>query len=239
MNLDIKESWKHAAAELVEKDDVTFNAWFDATSSREQTVANAAIDFYHRILDPEVYQYIGDPRGKTCLEIGCGAGRLVNVALDVFGYAYGIDIYDQRVMARVSEYLSERHDGKFSIIDGDCLESIPNSSVDFAYSFIVFQHMHSFDEAKKYVDMLGRVIKSNGCCKLFCVLSNSCHSLVDHKSYEHNNRIETLCVSRPDMLSACTEAGLKLVSVKAAGLKKLWDVNGPPSSQHIFTIVKP
>ena len=69
---DIEESWI-VNAKNKESDDLEFQGWFNGAKSLEEIVSNGFIDFSHKIFTQDLYQYLGNPREKTSLEIGFGA----------------------------------------------------------------------------------------------------------------------------------------------------------------------
>jgi hypothetical protein len=230
--------WQDESHSRIELDDIEFNKWFDDCSSEHEFKANSVIDFYHRILTPRAYLYLGDPREKTCLEIGYGGGRLLNQALNVFKHAVGIDIHHSEVKERVERFLLKSHDSsRFDLKHNDDVSTtIANESIDFAYSFIVFQHFDSFSVVEGYVNMLSHVLKTGGLFHLFYVQHES--TFVDAQAFGHNKRAETLKISHRDLVDLFNRNGFKVVDHRPAGPKKMWNPNGPKSSQHEITVTK-
>jgi len=233
---DIKKSWQQEADKR-KNTDQEFEAWFDDAKTYEETKANAIIDFYQRILTPSVYKWLGDPRGKTCLEIGCGSGRLMAAALNVFKNAIGIDLHTQDVFKRVSEKLSKivEPTQNYNLVHRDNAFSIPEASVDFVYSFIVFQHFDSVDEVKRYFEILKHVMKPGAVGRIFFMEGETQTSFAKFAS---NPRIETLYVSTEDMKLIAQENGMIVRDCDRAGPKKVWQPLGILSSQHVITFTR-
>ena len=120
------------------------------------------IDFSTRIMLPQFYQFIGNPINKTCLEIGFGGGRLLNAASRFFGKCYGVDIMNKDSQKRVCEFLDKSGATNIELFLRDDVDKIPFRSVDFVYSFIVFQHFESIDEIHYYLNFLKRAMNENG-----------------------------------------------------------------------------
>lgn len=237
----IRKSWESESLKRINSDEQTFDAWFDDSDSLRQSIANGMIDFYHRILTPKIYPHLGDPRDKTCLEIGFGGGRLMNAALNVFQHAYGVDVHSREVFDRVKFRLQCSHGAsRFDLIHRDSIDVIPDLSVDFAYSFIVFQHFGSIDEVKRYFLMLNRVMKKGAVGKIFYVQTPTWNgpSVVNVEQFSKNPRAETLAISPKDMFNIIDNAGMLRLDWEHAGQKKMWDFNLGSSSQHVVTFAK-
>jgi SAM-dependent methyltransferase len=116
-----------------------------------------------------------DPKAMKVLEIGCGAGRVTRAFAEYFGSVYAVDISAEMVrQARraVSGFRNAhvvRNNGKdLSAVDGgwrrrfgigDPLE------VDFAFSFMVFQHIPSREIIESYVREVHRLLRPGGLFK--------------------------------------------------------------------------
>lgn len=141
-----------------------FQNWFDRTASLDQTISYGNIDFHAKILMPDICKQLGETKNKTCLEIGFGGGRILNAAAKVFQKANGIDIHDCFDMT--SEFLKSQGVENFSLIRFEDSNDIADDSVDFIYSFIVFQHFGSIDVFYQYLDLIKRIMKKGGCGNL-------------------------------------------------------------------------
>lgn len=100
-----------------------------------------------------------DPAGKTALEIGCGIGRMTRCLAAEFGEAIGIDISAEMV-ERARKYGWPR--ARFVVGTGAGLEGIESESIDFVFSFIVFQHIPDRNIILRYIEEVGRVLRQGG-----------------------------------------------------------------------------
>ncbi len=158
--IDIRYSWINEPAKC--KSLVDFLNWFDATSSVEETLKKAQKDWDERIT--KFGSYATMPK-HSCIEIGFGGGRLVVPASKIFPEVIGIDIHS--AFDRTSEFLHAQNIANFSLIHRDELNVIQADSIDFIFSFIVFQHFDSFEEIDYYIAHIRRVLKPNGYCHIF------------------------------------------------------------------------
>jgi SAM-dependent methyltransferase len=99
------------------------------------------------------------PGGKTALEIGCGIGRMTRAFAEEFGEVIGADISPEMVdRARAHAPGNAR----FVCVSGSDLAEIGDASVDFAFSYIVFQHIPEKSAILCYIEEAGRVLRPGG-----------------------------------------------------------------------------
>ncbi len=100
------------------------------------------------------------------LEIGYGGGRLMNTACGFFSHVAGVDIHEKGAL--VEKYLRTAGRNNFSLYQNDGMTlPIPDASIDFVYSFIVLQHLPSFQVFVSYLRECSRVLKSGGVAQLY------------------------------------------------------------------------
>jgi ubiquinone/menaquinone biosynthesis C-methylase UbiE len=102
-----------------------------------------------------------DTRTMRALEIGCGPGRLIKPLSRHFGEIYGVDVSDEMIhIAR--ERLRDIPHARVEATNGATLAPFADSSVDFIYSYAVFQHIPSRDVVLSYMLEAKRVLKPGG-----------------------------------------------------------------------------
>ena len=107
-----------------------------------------------------IRQYVPDFGNSVILEIGCGIGRMTEfMALD-FKNVIGVDI-STNMIRRGKERLSFLKNVDLIEADGESLP-IPDDAINFAFSFIVFQHMPDKSVIEKNFVEVHRVLKK-GC----------------------------------------------------------------------------
>jgi ubiquinone/menaquinone biosynthesis C-methylase UbiE len=99
------------------------------------------------------------PKGKTALEIGCGIGRMTQAFAGEFGEVIGVDVSPEMVQQARAEAPAN---ARFVCGSGADLGEIRDSSVDFAFSFIVFQHIPDRRITLGYFEEIGRVLRPGG-----------------------------------------------------------------------------
>ena len=94
----------------------------------------------------------------SCLEIGCGAGRMTKAIGADFRTVHGVDVAEGMIA------YARRHVGanvQLYVTDGVHLP-LPDQSVTAAFSVIVFLHFDSNEHAAAYFQEIARVLKPGG-----------------------------------------------------------------------------
>jgi SAM-dependent methyltransferase len=143
-----------------------FQSWFNRAESIDEAFRRGFWDFSVHILVPEVTARISNPGALTALEIGYGGGRLLNAAASFFGRAVGVDVHDEHEAVAALLASCGRDNVELMRTDGRAIP-LPDESVDFAYSFIVLQHLHSVDAFERYVSETHRVLRRGGVAQLY------------------------------------------------------------------------
>ena len=92
------------------------------------------------------------------LEIGCGAGRMTRALAKVFGEVHGVDV-SGGMIERARESLADCPNVHLYQNNGTDLSVLGNLEFDFAFSFIVFQHIPSKAVIENYVREVHRVLR--------------------------------------------------------------------------------
>ena len=115
-----------------------------------------------------------NPKEMKVLEIGCGAGRVTRAFAGFFGEVYAVDISAEMVrqareaVAGFPNAHVFRNNGKdLGVVEGSWLQRRRGGplQVDFAFSFMVFQHIPSRDIVENYVREVHRLLKPGGLFK--------------------------------------------------------------------------
>jgi cyclopropane fatty-acyl-phospholipid synthase-like methyltransferase len=109
-----------------------------------------------------------DPRALRVLEIGCGVGRITRALAHLFGEVHAVDISAEMIhQARVN--LADLNNAFVYVNNGADLQVLPSSlDFDFAFSFIVFQHIPSKEVIESYISEVSQRLKP-GCLFKFQV----------------------------------------------------------------------
>ena len=98
------------------------------------------------------------------LEIGCGTGRMTRALAEVFGEVYAVDISGEMIEQGRKDLADIPNAHMFQNSGAD-LQVLGDLQVDFAFSFIVFQHIPSREVIYSYAREVNRVLKPGGLFK--------------------------------------------------------------------------
>jgi SAM-dependent methyltransferase len=98
------------------------------------------------------------PRQMRVLEIGCGAGRITRGLARLFGEVHGVDV-SPRMIKLAKKNLRGVSNVSLYVNNGCNLAPLPRRPFDFAFSFIVFQHIPSRAVIANYVREVHRVLR--------------------------------------------------------------------------------
>jgi ubiquinone/menaquinone biosynthesis C-methylase UbiE len=110
---------------------------------------------------PEMHRICGGGRSPLdlhMLEIGCGVGRMTRMLARIFGRVTAVDVSDE-MLAEAKKNLAGFDNVALLLGDGASFSGVPDGECDFAFSFIVFQHIPSIDVIRSYCRDVCRVLK--------------------------------------------------------------------------------
>ncbi len=105
-----------------------------------------------------------EPKQMKVLEIGCGSGRITRALAEVFGEVYAVDISGEMIR-QAKESLKDTPQVHVFQNNGSDLRVLGEIEVDFAFSYIVFQHIPSRDVIQSYVREVFRLLRPGGLFK--------------------------------------------------------------------------
>jgi SAM-dependent methyltransferase len=120
-------------------------------------------DDYNRFVRPFLARQGFDPGEKVALEVGCGIGRMTRWFAQEFREVTGLDISAE--MVKTARRLGVPKT-QFVQGTGSDLAGIDSASVDFVFSYIVFQHIPDREIILNYVCEAGRVLRPGGLFRL-------------------------------------------------------------------------
>lgn len=153
----MREDWNERARE-----DAHYYVAFGARAQDEDAFLATASEAV-RAVESEL-KWFGagaDTRGMRALEIGCGPGRLMKPLSRHFGEIHGVDVSDE--MIRIArERLKDVPHAHVEATNGATLAQFADESIDFVYSYAVFQHIPSREVVLSYMREAARVLKPGG-----------------------------------------------------------------------------
>lgn len=152
---DRKKAWNKCA-----KDD----AFYYIATSRKHWDVESFFASGRSDVERFVVKYELVDRSRRMLEIGCGAGRMTRAFADYFEQVHGVDISEAMIL-RAQELNIDKPNAFFYANDGSLLSRFQDATFDFAFSYIVFQHIPSRAVIQSYLSEISRVLKTDGIVK--------------------------------------------------------------------------
>ncbi|MFA5998227.1 MAG: class I SAM-dependent methyltransferase [Candidatus Paceibacterota bacterium] len=139
---------------------------FGEKITEEEFEESGEKDFTELIAGDEILAHrLVDFKDKTVLEIGCGIGRITKFLSLRFKKVFAVDISAEMIKAG-SERLQNLANITFIANDGERYPSIEDSTVDFVFSYIVFQHMPDKKIILENLKEIRRVLAPHGVAKI-------------------------------------------------------------------------
>ncbi len=136
--------------------------WPGEPDEEDAFFASGKVD-YSRYVSPYLKKMNFEPAGKAALEIGCGLGRIARWMSQDFASYTGVDVSPEMVRKASSYNLPN---ARFLAVSGGDLNGVPDASIDFAFSFAVFQHVGSKEAIFNYFRETARVLRPGGLFRL-------------------------------------------------------------------------
>lgn len=105
-----------------------------------------------------------DPKEMTVLEIGCGAGRMTKPLAEIFGHVYAVDVSGE-MLDRARARLADVENVSWTQTNGVDLDALGDVQLDFALSYIVFQHIPDIEVIRGYIREVAHRLKPDGMFK--------------------------------------------------------------------------
>jgi ubiquinone/menaquinone biosynthesis C-methylase UbiE len=166
---------------------------------------------------PDMVRICGGSRSPLdlkVLEIGCGVGRMTRMLARIFGHVTALDISEE-MLRQARTNLKDLDNVTLVLGDGCSLSGQEPEEFDFAFSFIVFQHVPSYEIIRSYCRDVFRVLKPYGLFK-FQVQGGT------NMSRDENDTWLGVPVSEPEAQSLAQESGFLLEHSEGAGTQYYW-----------------
>ncbi len=213
--------------------------WPDVPNEEEAFFASGRAD-YARYVSPFLQKMNFDPRAKHVLEIGCGIGRLARCFVDEFAQYTGVDVSPEMIAKAQAFHLPR---AAFRAVSGSGLDGIADASVDFIFSFAVFQHVPDHAAILNYFREAARVLRPGGLFRLHMkgLWTAQCASLLLEAGYSLNPRLlrrgwsrvpflrvrhldtwQGISIPLPEARRECVALGLQVLDVADPWTIMMW-----------------
>ena len=102
----------------------------------------------------------GDPRGGTCVEVGCGPGRMTGPLAERFAAVVALDVSPAMLeQARANVAASNV---RFQLVTGERLDGVDDGIADTLVCYLVLQHLPGAAVVRAYLREFARVLDAAG-----------------------------------------------------------------------------
>jgi SAM-dependent methyltransferase len=101
-----------------------------------------------------------DPRGGTCVEVGCGPGRMTAGLAERFDRVLAVDV-SQAMLDRARATV-HKPNVAFRLVSGEALDGLADASADVLVCYLVLQHLPRRTLVERYLAEFGRVLAATG-----------------------------------------------------------------------------
>jgi len=127
----------------------------------EKSFFQSGEEDYQQLVAPVLKRLQWDPRGMVMLELGCGAGRMTRSFARRCSRVYACDI-SAEMLKHAKALLPGASNIEWVLGNGIDLSSIGYEMMDFAFSYIVLQHMPAPEFTLRYIREILRTLKPDG-----------------------------------------------------------------------------
>ncbi len=160
MNVDTTDLMRKDWDERARKDAFHYIASWRTDWTPESFFQSGEQD-YERLVVPVFHRWHWEPQGRAMLELGCGAGRMTRSFSQRFSRVHAFDISTE-MLGHAKALLPEASNVDWILGNGSALSGLDDETVDFAFSYIVLQHMPEPSFALRYIREMLRVLKPEG-----------------------------------------------------------------------------
>lgn len=112
-------------------------------------------------VDPVIKELGLDAGMSEMLELGCGVGRMTQALAERFRTVHAKDV-SAEMIEQARSYCHDLGNVKWEVTNGFDISSIGEGSLDFAFSFLVFQHVPQKEIVFKNVAEMIRTLRPGG-----------------------------------------------------------------------------
>jgi SAM-dependent methyltransferase len=102
----------------------------------------------------------GDPRGGTCVEVGCGPGRMTGALAERFDHVVAADV--SPAMLERARGLVTASNVRFVAVSGERLDGVEDGIADTLVCYLVLQHLPAREVVEGYVREFARALAPDG-----------------------------------------------------------------------------
>jgi SAM-dependent methyltransferase len=101
-----------------------------------------------------------DPRGGTCIEVGCGPGRMTAALAERFDHVLALDVSPAMLERARNAVPAERVE--FRVVSGERLDGVDDEAAHAIVCYLVLQHLPTRGAVLAFLAEFARVLKPRG-----------------------------------------------------------------------------
>ena len=101
-----------------------------------------------------------DPHGGTCVEVGCGPGRMTAALAERFDLVLAVDV-SPAMLEQAKANVTARN-VEFHVVSGERLDALDQGVADALICYLVLQHLPSAGVVRSYLGEFARVLAPAG-----------------------------------------------------------------------------
>ena len=129
----------------------------------EESFFSSGQEDYRRLVSPVLERHEFAPRGKTMLELGCGAGRMSRSFAAEFDRVLAFDV-SAEMLNRAQALNPDFENITWVEGNGYDMKNIADGSVQFVFSYLVMQHLPNEVLVRSYISEILRILTVDGLC---------------------------------------------------------------------------
>jgi ubiquinone/menaquinone biosynthesis C-methylase UbiE len=102
----------------------------------------------------------GDPHGGTCVEVGCGPGRMTGALAERFDHVIAVDV--SPAMLEQARANVTAGNVRFQPVSGERLDGVDDGVADVLVCYLVLQHLPDAHVVRSYLGEFARVLAPDG-----------------------------------------------------------------------------
>jgi SAM-dependent methyltransferase len=102
----------------------------------------------------------GDPRGGTCIEVGCGPGRMTGALAERFDRVIALDV--SPAMLEQARTNVTAANVTFQLVSGERLDGVEDGVADVLVCYLVLQHLPRAAAVRSYLREFARALAPGG-----------------------------------------------------------------------------
>jgi SAM-dependent methyltransferase len=221
VNEQMRSDWNRRARE-----DAHFYVAFGRRNQDDQEFLDSAAEVTHSLETEFSRLPHSSPELRSALEIGCGPGRLMRAMSGHFSEIHGVDISDEMIRL-AGDQLKDIPQARVHVTPDSSLSMFSDGSIDFVYSYIVFQHIPNREVVLNYLREAGRVLKPGGILR--CQLRGT--PPLDSEMERESNTWTGCHFSGAEVAAFAREHHLQLLALSGLQTQYMWVTLRRPPAQ--------